>query len=214
MFYKWVFVSKEFIGLGDYGIYFSYKYYLQYLYLIFLRKIFGHLINRLLIYDYELLVVTDVSRFYQLLVVLKNHTNTLYKQLTDIVVIDFLKRQNRFRLVYLLLSCLFCSRLQVILEINSWQMVPSIISLFSASEWQERELWDMFGILFFGNYNLRRILTDYGFSGFPLRKDFPISGFFELFYDDHRQRLVYVPLSLAQELRVYRFLHIWQETIK
>lgn len=174
---------------------------------------FGSMITRYAIYDYELLVFTDLLSLYNFLFILKNHTFTQYKMLTDLIGHDFLGRRFRFRLIYLLLSCFYSSRLHVILDLNTVQMLPSVIKLFLSAKWQEREVWDLFGLLFAGNFYLRRILTDYGFTGFPLRKDFPLVGFVELFYDDQRQRLIYVLVSLAQELRIFRYTNPWETNL-
>lgn len=126
-----------------------------------------------------------------------------FTQLIDIVVSDVPGKKNRFSVCYLLLSHFYNTRLSLITKINEITPLPSISYLFESANWLEREVWDMFGIFFSGHPDLRRILTDYGFSGHPLRKEFPLTGFKELSYIDHIQNLRYDSVILAQEYRIH-----------
>ena len=133
-----------------------------------------------------------------------------YYDLPIVTCIDFPNNLKRFYLVYSLLSVKYNVRYNVIVNINELQPVFSSVLLYRSAGWLERECWDMMGIFFFGNNDLRRILTDYGFNGHPLRKDFPLSGFFEVYFDDITKILKKVPITLAQEFRsIYTSKPIW-----
>ncbi len=141
---------------------------------------------------------------------LKNHITYQYKVLSCISGVDFLEKSNyRFCVVYDLLSITFNNRLRLKVFTNQTTYVPSIVNIFINANWWEREIWDLFGIFFKGHPDLRRILTDYGFEGFPMRKDFPLYGFFELRYDDIDRKIVMEPISLTQELRYFSFSTSW-----
>jgi NADH-quinone oxidoreductase subunit C len=141
---------------------------------------------------------------------LRDDANTLFKVLIDISGVDWPERRNRFDVVYHLLSMGHNQRIRVKIEANDTEPVPSVSGLFSAAGWYEREAWDMYGILFSGNSDLRRILTDYGFDGHPLRKDFPLTGHVEVRYDDEKKRVVYEPVSLTQDFRSFDFMSPWE----
>ena len=130
--------------------------------------------------------------------------------LTDLWATDFPARRNRFELTYSLLSNKKNMRIYVKTFVNEWEFVPSVTQLFESAAWLEREVWDMFGVVFSGHTDLRRILTDYGFFGFPLRKDFPLTGFSELRYDDTTRRVASEHLNLIQELRLFFFGTPWK----
>lgn len=134
-----------------------------------------------------------------------------FKLLIDIFGIDNIKynKRWRFEVVYHLISVVYTSRLFIKTNLNEFEFVESITNIFKGAVWFEREVWDMFGIFFTGHSDLRRILTDYGFNGFPLRKDFPLSGFIELRYSDYKAAVVYEPLTLTQEYRYFNFLSPW-----
>jgi len=145
---------------------------------------------------------------------LKSHTGTRCKQLMDITAVDVPTREKRFEVVYQLLSVEHNSRVRVKTLVGGHEGddgVPSIAPIFTIANWLEREVWDMYGIYFEGHPDLRRILTDYGFQGHPLRKDFPLSGFVECRYDPSKKRVVTEPLELTQEFRQFDFLSPWQE---
>jgi len=135
---------------------------------------------------------------------------TQYVALTDLFAIDLLNKNLRFNIVYCLLSLRYNSRIRLYIYINeNSNVIKSLTSIYKSTLWVEREVWDMFGIFFIDHKDLRRILTDYGFEGFPLRKDFPLSGFVELRYDDSMKRIVYEPLEITQEYRFFDFESPW-----
>jgi len=168
------------------------------------------LIKKITIDKYELeLHVRNTIDCYFLLYILAMHTNTLFTSVIDIVTVDYPGKKNRFKVIYLLLSVDYNVRLRLSVETNEVDPLYSITGLFAGASWMEREVWDMFGIFFVAHPDLRRILTDYGFEGHPLRKDFPLTGYVELFYDDSKKRIVYEPVSLAQEYRNFDFVNPW-----
>ena len=130
--------------------------------------------------------------------------------LCDICGVDYPDRPLRFDVVYNLLSITHNQRIRLKLETDEEQPVPTAVDLFSSAGWWEREAWDLYGIYFADNPDLRRILTDYGFEGHPLRKDFPLTGYVELRYDEERKRVVYEPVHLQQEFRSFDFLSPWE----
>jgi NADH dehydrogenase (ubiquinone) Fe-S protein 3 len=140
---------------------------------------------------------------------LRWHTNTQYKILTDLTALDSLLPSVRFKVIYNLLSITYNSRVLILLKTNEISPVHSVTPIFHNANWLEREVWDMFGVLFFNHPDLRRILTDYGFEGHPLRKDFPLTGFTEVYYSDTKKTLCYTKVSLAQEYRVFEFNNPW-----
>lgn len=130
--------------------------------------------------------------------------------LMDIVTVDTPSRSNRFELTYALLSSKYGKRLYLRIHVSERDVVPSLTDLFSSANWLEREVWDMFGVPFDGHPDLRRILTDYGFFGHPMRKDFPLTGYFEVRYDDTTRRIVSESLTLTQEMRLFSFIMPWR----
>ena len=136
--------------------------------------------------------------------------NFKFKQLTDITAIDRPQNPQRFEIVYLLLSTALNQRLRVSLLCDEDMIIPSATDLFASANWAEREIWDMFGLYFSGHPDLRRLLTDYGFEGHPLRKDFPLTGYVEVRYNDTQRRVVYEPVHLTQEYRDFDFLSPWE----
>jgi NADH/F420H2 dehydrogenase subunit C len=148
----------------------------------------------------------------KVLLFFKKHTNSQFVVLSDLFGIDFMKKQNkRFQIVYCLLSVRFNTRIRVTILADDFSKVPSVTNIYYSAGWLERETWDMFGIFFENNKDLRRILTDYGFDGFPLRKDFPLSGYIELRYDDSLKRVVYEPIEITQEFRFFDFKSPWEQ---
>ena len=133
-----------------------------------------------------------------------------FETLLDITGVDFPAREQRFDVVYHLLSMRKNQRIRIKLATNETEPVPSVVSVFPTANWLEREAYDMYGILFSGHPDLRRILTDYGFEGYPLRKDFPLTGFKEVRYDDEQKRVVYEPVRLTQEFRSFDFESPWE----
>ena len=140
---------------------------------------------------------------------LKLHTNTQYSLLTAVSGVDYPFRKRRFEVVYDLLSVKFNSRIRVKTFVDEVTPLTSAVSVFPAATWWEREVWDLYGVFFFQNEEIKRILTDYGFDGHPLRKDFPLSGYVESRYDDRLKRVVCEPLEHAQEFRSFDFTSGW-----
>ena len=147
----------------------------------------------------------------QVVLFLKSYTNAQYHLLIDITAIDCPSHLKRFQVIYQLLSLQTNSRIRLKIEIELNESVPSITSIFPNANWLERETWDMFGIPFKNHPDLRRLLTDYGFSGFPLRKDFPLTGYTELRYDDEEKRIISESIKLNQEFRFFNLTNSWKQ---
>jgi NADH-quinone oxidoreductase subunit C len=158
----------------------------------------------------ELTLGVTPSNIIGLVEFLKTDRTCRFSTLVDITAVDHPGRAKRFDIVYHLLSMYQNHRLRLKASLREDQMVPSIISVHPSANWFEREIFDMFGILFSGHPDLRRILTDYGFRGHPLRKDFPTTGYTEVRYDEARKRVVYEPVSLVQEYRQFDFMSPWE----
>ena len=148
--------------------------------------------------------LVDVVRF------LGEEQGGLFKQLIDICRVDYLSRPKRFELVYHLLSLRHSLRVRLKLLLTNQEAAPSLVAIFPNAGWYEREAWDLYGIPFLGNPDLRRILTDYGFEGHPLRKDFPLTGHVEVRYDELQKKVLYEPVKLSQEFRRFDFLSPWE----
>jgi len=158
----------------------------------------------------ELVIHARRESLPKLLTVLRDDPDSMFEQLMDITANDFPSRPDRFEVVYTMLSIRFNLRCRVKVTTDEDTPVPSVTKQFSSAIWLEREVWDMYGIVFEGNDDLRRILTDYGFEGHPLRKDFPMTGYVELRYDEAAQRVVYEPVTLQQDFRVFDNLSPWE----
>ena len=143
---------------------------------------------------------------------LKNNNATKFKQLIDITAVDYPENERRFKLVYLFLSHEFNSRILIDFFINENEIVTSLTSIFPSSNWMEREVFDMYGIKFKNHPDLRRILTDYNFKGYPLRKDFPLTGFNEVRYSEKDKKVVYESVKLEQNYRNFDFESPWEGT--
>jgi len=160
----------------------------------------------------ELTLVVAASDIVTVLTALRDDRQCLFEVLIDICGVDYPERTKRFEVVYHLLSPRRNQRIRVKCETDAETAVPSVVEVFPAANWFEREAYDMYGILFSGHPDLRRILTDYGFQGFPLRKDFPLTGYVEVRYDDAQKRVVYEPVKLTQEFRSFDFMSPWEGT--
>jgi NADH-quinone oxidoreductase subunit C len=160
----------------------------------------------------ELTLTTTGDNLIPLLTFLRDDANCGFVNLTDICGVDWPQREQRFDVVYHLLSPKKNLRIRVKVATDEDTPVPSAFAVYPGADWFEREAWDMYGILFTGHPDLRRILTDYGFEGHPLRKDFPTTGFVEVRYDDSAKRVVYEPVELKQEFRNFDFLSPWEGT--
>src|SRR5438874_11994925 len=150
--------------------------------------------------------IVDVVRF------LRDDPGCRFVSLIDVTAVDYPKREKRFDVVYHLLSPTLNARIRLRAEADETTQVPSIIEVFPGADWFERETWDLYGVMFTDHPDMRRLLTDYGFDGHPLRKDFPLTGFVEVRYDDEVKRVVYEPVRLAQEFRNFDFLSPWEGT--
>ena len=158
----------------------------------------------------ELIVTVRRETIVKALTFLRDDTNCRFKMLVDICGVDYPERDERFEVVYNLLSLTHNQRIRVKVTTDETTPVPSVTGVFSSAGWAEREAWDLYGILFSDHPDLRRILTDYGFEGHPLRKDFPLTGYVEVRYDDEQKRVVYEPVKLTQEFRTFDFLSPWE----
>jgi NADH-quinone oxidoreductase subunit C len=160
----------------------------------------------------ELSIVVPAQSVVSVLRTLRDDPQCQFEQLIDICGVDYPEREQRFDVVYHLLSPRQNLRLRVKCAVDAATLLPSVVELFACANWYEREAYDMYGILFSGHPDLRRILTDYGFQGYPLRKDFPLTGYVEVRYDDAQKRVVYEPVRLPQEFRSFDFLSPWEGT--
>jgi NADH-quinone oxidoreductase subunit C len=158
----------------------------------------------------ELILTVQAAAIQKVLTFLRDDANCLFKQLVDLCGVDYPEREQRFEVVYNLLSMKHNQRIRVKLSTDEDSPVPTVTTVFSSAGWYERETWDMYGVAFSDNPDLRRILTDYGFDGHPLRKDFPLTGFVELRYDNAQKRVVYEPVKLTQDFRNFDFLSPWE----
>ena len=158
----------------------------------------------------ELTLIVEAARIVDVLMFLRTDPACRFEVLIDICGVDWPSREKRFDVVYHLLSPRLNQRVRVKLHVDEETPVPSVVEVFPAADWYEREAYDMYGILFSGHPDLRRLLTDYGFQGYPLRKDFPLTGYVEVRYDDEAKRVVYEPVRLVQEFRSFDFESPWE----
>jgi NADH-quinone oxidoreductase subunit C len=158
----------------------------------------------------ELTLVVQVAPLTRVLTYLRDDPSMLFKSLVDITAVDYPDRDPRFEVVYHLLSMHHNQRIRVKVRTDETAPVPSAVPVFRCAGWFEREVWDMYGIMFGDHPDLRRLLTDYGFEGHPLRKDFPLTGYVEVRYDDEQKRVVYEPVKLRQDFRSFDFLSPWE----
>ena len=158
----------------------------------------------------ELTVIANLAHLEELIEFLRDDASCRFATLIDITAVDYPERVARFDVVYHFLSMHRNQRIRVKVAVREDEMVPSIVALHPSANWEEREVFDMFGIPFSGHPDLRRILTDYGFRGHPLRKDFPTTGYVEVRYDEVQKRVVYEPVKLVQEYRQFDFMSPWE----
>jgi NADH-quinone oxidoreductase subunit C len=158
----------------------------------------------------EVVVTAGRESLISLMNTLRNDARFAFEQVMDICGVDWPERSERFDVVYNLLSVSLNQRLRVIVRTDETTPVPSVHTLWPCATWWEREAWDLFGIVFANQPDLRRILTDYGFEGHPLRKDFPLTGYVELRYDEDRKAVVYEPVRMTQDWRNFDFLSPWE----
>lgn len=158
----------------------------------------------------ELIFVVRRENLLRFLTFLVNDANCDFRQLIDLCGVDYPERDERFEVVYNLLSLKHNFRVRVKVTTDAKTPVDSVVGIYSAANWFEREAWDLYGIRFNDHPDLRRLLTDYGFEGHPLRKDFPLTGFVEMRYDETQKRVVYEPVKLTQEYRNFDFVSPWE----
>ena len=158
----------------------------------------------------ELTLTVYAGSILRVLTILKDNSKCLFKQLIDICSIDYPERLQRFDVVYHLLSVANNQRVRIKVATDGITPLSSVTGIYACANWYEREIWDMMGIPFAEHPDLRRLLTDYNFEGHPLRKDFPLTGFYEVRYDNEAKRVVYDPVSLPQDYRTFDFLSPWE----
>ncbi|MFD1627947.1 NADH-quinone oxidoreductase subunit C [Azospirillum griseum] len=158
----------------------------------------------------QLMVTVKRAAILTALTTLRDDPAFSFEQLTDVTAVDYPERIERFEVIYQLLSYKHNRRMRVKLTTDEDTPVPSAVSVYSAANWFERETWDLFGVFFDNHPDLRRILTDYGFEGHPFRKDFPLTGYVEVRYDEDQKRVVYEPVRLTQDFRSFDFLSPWE----
>jgi NADH-quinone oxidoreductase subunit C len=167
-------------------------------------------VEEFLVVNGELILQVRADALLRVIKFIRNDANCLFQMLIDICGVDYPEREQRFEIVYNLLSLKHNLRLRLKVSTDENTPVPSVSSIYPAASWFERECWDMYGVFFGDHPDLRRILTDYGFEGHPLRKDFPLTGYVEVRYDDEQRRVVYEPVKLTQEFRSFDFLSPWE----
>jgi len=158
----------------------------------------------------ELTLVARPDSIVTVLTYLRDAPACQFKMLVDLCGVDYPERVQRFDIVYILLSLRHNMRIRVKVRADEATVVPSVVSVFSSANWYEREAWDLYGVAFSDHPDLRRLLTDYGFDGHPLRKDFPLTGHVEVRYDDEQKRVVYDKVKLPQDFRSFDFLSPWE----
>ncbi len=160
----------------------------------------------------QIYINIDSEDIVDVILFLKNNEKTKFRQLIDITAVDYPQNEKRFKMVYLFLSHEYNSRVILECYINEDEIVPTITSIYPAANWMEREVFDMYGIKFKNHPDLRRILTDYNFEGFPLRKDFPLTGHNEVRYNEDEKKVVYEPVKLEQNYRNFDYDRPWEGT--
>lgn len=170
----------------------------------------GNEVDRFVVSHDHLTLYARADRIVKILTFLRDDSVCKFVQLMDVCGVDYPERTQRFDVVYHLLSLKQNVRLRVKVVTDEDTPVPSVVDVYPSANWYEREAWDMYGIMFDGHPDLRRLLTDYGFQGFPLRKDFPLTGYVEVRYSEEERRVVYEPVKLTQEFRNFDFMSPWE----
>ena len=169
-------------------------------------------INETKISHNNLLINIDSQDLLEVTLFLKNNKDAKFKQLIDITAVDYPEKTKRFKMVYLFLSHEFNQRIIISYDINENELIPTLTKIYPSANWMEREVFDMYGIKFKDHPDLRRILTDYNFEGFPLRKDFPLTGHTEVRYSEDKKKVVYEPVKLEQNYRNFDYESPWEGT--
>jgi NADH-quinone oxidoreductase subunit C len=162
----------------------------------------------------ELTIEVYDASIVRVLTILRDHPECMFKQLIDIAGVDFPDQHPRFQVVYHLLSLHHNLRIRIKIATSGDNPIPTVTSVYRTANWYEREVWDLFGLAFGDHPDLRRILTDYNFDGYPLRKDFPLTGYVEVRYDDEAKRVIYEPVKLSQDYRNFDFLSPWEGILR
>ena len=157
-------------------------------------------------------ICIEEDNLIEVMIFLKTHSSTKFKQLIDLTAVDYPERDKRFKMVYLLLSHEKNSRIKIEFDIKEGEILSSLTSIFPSANWMEREVFDMYGVEFKDHPDLRRILTDYGFKGHPLRKDFPLTGHNEVRYSEENKKVIYEPVKLEQNYRNFDYESPWEGT--
>lgn len=188
----------------------TYKYTLQFTYLFYVRHFLSKYLFGCFLDKYSYVFLISPKNLEKSVFILKNHIIFMFEVLSDIVVNDFFFKKLRFQVNYIFLSIFYNIRLNLRLNLAELQGINTVTSFFKVANWFEREIWDMFGVWVNYNKDMRRILTDYGFFGHPLRKDFPLTGFWELYYDEFFHIIRYSTISLQQLFRIFKNEVIWK----
>ena len=157
-------------------------------------------------------IEVDLEDLYSTILYLKTNEKCRFRQLIDITAVDYPEREKRFRIIYLLLSHENNLRIKIEISVDEKTTIPTITKIFPSANWMEREVFDMYGVIFKNHPDLRRILTDYGFEGYPLRKDFPLTGNYEVRYSENKKKVISEPVKLDQEYRYFDFASPWEGT--
>jgi len=169
----------------------------------------GSAIGHSIAFD-QLTVAVQAEKIVEIVKYLRDEPSLRFINITDVTAVDYPGREKRFDVIYHFLSPTLNTRIRLRAEADETTQVPSIIEVFPGADWFERETYDLYGVIFIGHPDMRRLLTDYGFEGHPLRKDFPLTGFVEVRYDDQEKRVLYEPVRLNQEFRKFDFLSPWE----
>ena len=169
----------------------------------------GSAIGHSIAFD-QLTVAVQAEKIVEIVKYLRDEPSLRFVNITDVTAVDYPGREKRFDVIYHFLSPTLNTRIRLRAEADETTQVPSIIEVFPGADWFERETYDLYGVIFIGHPDMRRLLTDYGFEGHPLRKDFPLTGFVEVRYDDQEKRVLYEPVRLNQEFRKFDFLSPWE----
>ena len=183
--------------------------WLQKKYAIYIKRLLKPCLKLISLKNNEIEVHLSYLSFERIMNFFKKHTLCQYKQLIEIAVVDSIGKRYRFSIHYLFLSVRFQNRLRVLIETDEVTPITSLEFVYINANWLEREVWDLYGIYFRRHSDLRRILTDYGFLGHPLRKDFPLTGFEEIYYNESQKKIIYEKVELTQEFRTYTIKNPW-----
>jgi len=180
-------------------------------FIIFILKILKKFIYGLKVNNNNINIYINPTRLIYILMFLKNNSITNFDKLVDIVVVDNISNINRFEINYIFWNMLYEFKFSIKLFTDGLKLIYTISNIYKSAIWLEREIWDMYGIKFLFHIGLRRILTDYGFKGHPMRKDFPLLGYVDVYYDDSIQSIKIAPVELSQSLRFFKFNNPWNK---